>query len=225
MPISRLSDIAVVHPPIRRITGSADLPLSADGVKQAQELGERLAGKFTKVFASPARRAMQTARAIDPKAEPDHFLGPIRMGKFEGRPAQEMHPQIADHLANKPHESFGKSPFSGKQGESPDQARRRILGRVHAQLSGLKKGQKVLDLTHGRNIRMVHAWIKNGAPKDLSISAEEMTSTKDPTPPGDILHVNMREKRLSEVKVPEVDGLYLGRHAKTIWSEGGGTAS
>src|SRR5262245_18374647 len=44
-------------------TGLTDLPLTPDGERNAQRLGERLKGMtFTQVFTSPLQRAMQTCR-------------------------------------------------------------------------------------------------------------------------------------------------------------------
>jgi len=44
-------------------TGLTDLPLTEQGERDARRLGERLKGlRFAKVFTSPLRRAMRTAR-------------------------------------------------------------------------------------------------------------------------------------------------------------------
>ena len=199
MAIAKLSDVRRIHAPERRITGSSDIPLSPVGEKEASSIGNRLKGKFTKVFSSPMKRALETARKIDPRAEPDHFLGPLRAGRFESQPAQQARPQMDEWFKHRPTEYPGKSPFSGKQGETPAAFKMRVKQRFKELKAMRKPGVKILAMTHGRNIN-------------------EMGGGHVQT--GNLLHVGEGGK-LTEVSEPDKDGLYLARHAGTAWTEGG----
>lgn len=80
-------------------TGRTDLPLTANGERNAKRLGERLNGlTFAKVFTSPLQRASRTCelagfRAV---AEIDADLVEWDYGDYEGRTSAEIHAQRPD---------------------------------------------------------------------------------------------------------------------------------
>lgn len=85
---------AVGEPP-RRIGARTDLPLTADGVTQADALGAHFAAagwRFARVLVSPLARTRQTAAAIlahqpdAPAAEPCDWLREIDHGPDEDQP-------------------------------------------------------------------------------------------------------------------------------------------
>jgi broad specificity phosphatase PhoE len=97
-----------------RIQGQSDIALSPLGIRQAEAIAEALAGEgIDCIFASPLRRALQTAEAIAAKLgleiRCDDRLKEINAGIFQGllwseievkytgeaRPWREQHPDFA----------------------------------------------------------------------------------------------------------------------------------
>jgi broad specificity phosphatase PhoE len=75
-------------------TGRTDLPLTANGERNAKRLGERLKGlTFEKVFTSPLQRAFRTCAlaGFGPVAEVDTDLMEWDYGEDEGRTSAEIH--------------------------------------------------------------------------------------------------------------------------------------
>jgi len=72
-----------------RIQGQLDPPLSDEGRRQAERLGQRIAGRrFAGFYSSDLKRAVETAQAIEAatglKAEPMAGLREIFLGEWEG---------------------------------------------------------------------------------------------------------------------------------------------
>lgn len=79
----------------RRFLGQSDLPLNENGIEQARRLGDALAPiSFTRIFASPLRRAMQTAMLATGCSpgdiEPVAALREINLGAWEGLTVAEV---------------------------------------------------------------------------------------------------------------------------------------
>jgi broad specificity phosphatase PhoE len=77
-------------------TGLTDLALTERGELNALSLGRRLQGfTFTKVFASPLRRAIRTCElaGFGGNAETDRNLVEWNYGQYEGRRTKEIHQQ------------------------------------------------------------------------------------------------------------------------------------
>jgi probable phosphoglycerate mutase len=78
----------------RRHTGRTDIPLTANGERQAAALGERLRGAtFAIVLASPLLRARRTAElaGFGDVLELDDDLMEVDYGDYEGRTTAEIH--------------------------------------------------------------------------------------------------------------------------------------
>ena len=74
-------------------TGLIDLPLTADGERNAQRLGERLKGmRFARVFTSPLQRAARTCElaGFGTEAQTDHDLVEWNYGEYEGLRTAEI---------------------------------------------------------------------------------------------------------------------------------------
>ena len=72
-----------------RIQGQLDPPLSAEGRRQAERVGQRLAGRrFAGFYSSDLKRAFETSQAIEAAignhAEPRPGLREIYLGEWEG---------------------------------------------------------------------------------------------------------------------------------------------
>jgi broad specificity phosphatase PhoE len=79
-----------------RHTGTTDLPLIAQGERQARQLGERLKGlPFAAVFTSPLQRARRTSElaGFGNRATVDPDLAEWNYGDFEGRTTAEIRQQ------------------------------------------------------------------------------------------------------------------------------------
>src|SRR5712671_436223 len=74
-------------------TGLTDLPLTANGERNARRLGERLRGlSFMKVFTSPLKRASRTCElaGFGNVAEVDRDLVEWDYGQYEGRTSADI---------------------------------------------------------------------------------------------------------------------------------------
>ena len=79
-----------------RHTGSTDIALIRDGELQAMALGKLLAGRsFARVFASPMRRAKETARlaGFGDRFEVLEQLREVDYGEYEGVTTSQIHEQ------------------------------------------------------------------------------------------------------------------------------------
>ena len=81
----------------RRFTTRTDVPLSDEGVAQAQEAARRLADtRIDRIYSSPLRRARSTAQAVAagrspvPEVVVDERLTEIDAGPFEGKTEEEL---------------------------------------------------------------------------------------------------------------------------------------
>ena len=86
---------AIDNPPPRRFLGRTDLPLNADGIRQARDLGRWLGAiPFRRVCASPLARAVETAALVSgrPAAaiERVETLVEIDLGAWEGLSLAEV---------------------------------------------------------------------------------------------------------------------------------------
>ena len=75
-----------------RHTGTTDLPLTDEGLRQAREVAPRLQGRaFALVLSSPLQRARRTAGLAGfPDAEPDDDLRERDYGDYEGRTTKDI---------------------------------------------------------------------------------------------------------------------------------------
>lgn len=218
MPFSHRSEIATIHPAIRRVTGSVDIPLTDKGIEHAAQVAGRIKNASS-VQTSPMIRAVETAKAITPNPQKNHSLAPWALGDHEGKPSEQERPKIHKLIATTPDMNPGTSRFSGKKGETFNQFRKRMLWNVRHKANSVKPGQTVVDVTHGRNIRLVDAWLKAGAPEDLSISKKAMLSPSEHIPTGDLERVDMKNKRLEHVSGTSGGGYFLMRHGDTEWNQ------
>ncbi|MBO5535075.1 MAG: histidine phosphatase family protein [Clostridia bacterium] len=79
------------------LQGRSDAPLNETGIAQAQQMAEALASVvFCRVFSSPLRRAVQTARIVAPNVEPemDERLIEMDYGPYEGTDLTALPPEV-----------------------------------------------------------------------------------------------------------------------------------
>ena len=132
-------------------TGLTDLPLTAQGERNARRLGKRLKGLvFAKVFTSPLQRARQTCAlaGFESAAEVDSDLVEWNYGAYEGRTTAEIRAERPDWQLFRD---------GGPGGESPVQ----VMARAdHALNRARAAGGDVLLFSSGHFIRVLAArWI------------------------------------------------------------------
>src|SRR5579872_6879142 len=161
---------------MRRVTGSVDMPLTSRGENQARALALRTKRKGLCVFAAPNKRSMETARRITSRPNEAPWLKPWYLGKHEGKDLAGERDAINERITKHPDESPGVSPTSGKEGESFNAARKRIITGVQRQKQAIGPSDRTLNISSGRVLHIVHAWAANGRPADGSIDEKEITS-------------------------------------------------
>jgi probable phosphoglycerate mutase len=136
-------------------TGLTDLPLTANGERNAQQLGQRLEGlTFAKVFTSPLQRASRTCAlaGFGAVAEIDGDLVEWDYGQYEGRRSAEIHAERPDWQLFRDGCPGGESP--SQIGERAD----RVVERIR------KVRGNVLLFSSGHFIRVLAArWLGLGA--------------------------------------------------------------
>ena len=128
-----------------RIQGQTDVPLSEEGVRQAEALAKRLKDwVFDKVYSSDLKRAKQTADIAFGHAAMilDKRLREIHLGDFQGRTWNEMTDAERDVFSV---QFAGPYHHKVPGGESNDDLRDRAL----AWLAELPREGRVLAFTHG----------------------------------------------------------------------------
>ena len=112
-------------------TGRTDLPLTPDGERNAQRLGERLKGTtFAKVFTSPLQRAARTCElaGFGAQAETDPDLVEWAYGEYEGLTSAEILRENPDWQLFRDGAPGGELPE--QVGERADRVVQRIRGIV-----------------------------------------------------------------------------------------------
>jgi len=138
-----------------RYWGSTDVPLNDLGIKQAEQIRDRLAGeRFSYVYTSPLSRALDTAKIIAAGRRRDVIpcdeLCECNFGYLEGLTYEEikaMHPAVARQLGRMEAVSF-------PGGESLEQ----FHTRVQAFLKRLEKHRPhdtLAVVAHGGSLRML----------------------------------------------------------------------
>lgn len=177
MPTARLEDIdrvvsrATPQPSnghaVRRVTGSANIPITPEGHEQAEEMAEKYSEKFDHVFCGPEQRSIETA---------EKFGHPIVLkglaawsrGSYEGYPAKSVAPAMKALILNPTKIPPGKSPMSGQPGESYS-AFWKPLGHVMRTLKDvLKPEERILLVTSGGNLQAIDQLAESNFPAKLS---------------------------------------------------------
>lgn len=138
-----------------RFWGKTDVPLSAIGIRQAEQLRDRLAvGKISAVYASTLSRASDTAQIIasphKQMVKPHEELCECNFGFIEGLTFDEIqnnHPELAEELSN-----WKTVAFPG--GESLDELNNRLQPFLE-QLKEHKPKDTVLVVAHGGPLRLM----------------------------------------------------------------------
>lgn len=139
-----------------RFQGHSDIPLSPEGRRQAELLGQNLAiDAVDKIYASDLIRAVETAQPLAARfglvVERDAALRELNFGAWEGRYFSEINEETPDMM-----KMFYRDPESiDIRGiENFQEFRRRVAGRVRA-IAAENKGKRVVLISHGASIRIL----------------------------------------------------------------------
>ena len=144
----------------RRYCGSLDVPLSKEGKLQAAKLkGKFTADAFDKIYASPRKRAMQTARVVFGNAAriiKVKGMCEINFGILEGMRHKEMlkkHPSV--------YKKWLKDPFNNHipKAERLAAFKKRVVGTI-AKLIKQNSGKTIAIFCHGGSIAVFISHIK-----------------------------------------------------------------
>jgi broad specificity phosphatase PhoE len=199
----------------RRITGSADIPLNADGKKESKKLADSLSEKFDWVLTSPEKRAVQTAKEFG-NAIPLEGLDAWRRGAYEGQPVKATAGAmrfLMEHPNKKPP---GVSPESKEPGECLNDFSKPLLGTIQTILAIMGPKDRGLVVSHGGNLQVIDAWLKGGKKEDLSFDHRAMAKTPYWSVTGELFKIG--DNGLEKVKDNAEPGLYLTEHGSTAFN-------
>jgi alpha-ribazole phosphatase len=139
----------------KRAQGQADIPLNADGRKQASRAAHELSGEDVRaVYASDLQRAYNTAHPIADahglEVQADERFREIDQGEWEGLETDEIKRRWPDLWG--PARHYNARPG----GESPQQVRARALAALKDAVEAHPEGSIVL-VSHGGTIRWLVA--------------------------------------------------------------------
>lgn len=139
----------------KRVLGQRDVPLSPEGVAQAEATASLLAGvKLAELLTSPLQRAIQTAEIIGQttgiEVARDPRLIDFKLGKWTGLTYEEVN-------GSEEYQRFLHDPGSERipGGESLEDIRRRSVGAVDQALRDSPTGDAVAIVTHAGVIRVL----------------------------------------------------------------------
>lgn len=161
-----------------RIRGWKDVPLSPEGRKEAEKLGDKLAKAPPSVLvSSDLKRAHDTAQIISDKTGAPydgstHMFRPWNVGDYAGQLSSKVLPILGKYAAEKPEEQV-------PGGESFNDFRQRFLNGLLAVL--IKHDGDVGVVAHHRNERLLNAWAKAGFKPDGTIDEKEFNSKGEST--------------------------------------------
>jgi phosphoserine phosphatase len=138
-----------------RVLGQRDIPLSPEGLRQAEEAAAGLAGvPIAEVLSSPLQRAIQSAdfigKAAGIEVARDPRLIDFQLGKWTGMTYAEV-------AENEEYQRFVRQPDSERipDGESLEDIRRRSVAAVEQTLRDSPPGDAVAIVTHAGIIRVL----------------------------------------------------------------------
>jgi probable phosphoglycerate mutase len=152
---------------IKRYIGRTDVPLSAEGIAQAEELSRRLARKgIAAIYTSPLRRCKDFAHRIAAKLELSpaivlEELAELNLGAWENRSIEEikaLYPQEYEERGN----NLGE--YVTPEGESFVQCQKRAVKALH---SIAYNGLDALIISHAGVIRTLLCHVEHRSLEDL----------------------------------------------------------
>jgi 2,3-bisphosphoglycerate-dependent phosphoglycerate mutase len=170
-----------------RLRGWLDVPLDANGLLQAKQLGDQFRGTHVdSLRSSPLKRASETAfrigvgTGVRPVLDPR--LKPWNLGKLAGQKVKDILP-VMEHL-QKPENRDIPAP----DGESFNDFLQRFLPLLAEALEEAQAGKDVVLVCHTRNCQAARAWIAAGC-EGTKIKDDVMNDYAGEVPPGGVMVV------------------------------------
>jgi 2,3-bisphosphoglycerate-dependent phosphoglycerate mutase len=163
-----------------RFTGWIDIDLSEQGIKEAQEAGEKLKNyKFDKAYTSALIRAQRTLDIIleiikqkDIPIERDKALNERMYGDLQGLNKDETREKFGAEQVKLWRRSYDTAPPNG---ESLKDTAARVIPYWEAKIvPDLKAGKNILISAHGNSLRALVMYLEK-------LSKEEIVETEIPT--------------------------------------------
>jgi 2,3-bisphosphoglycerate-dependent phosphoglycerate mutase len=163
-----------------RFTGWIDIDLSEQGIKEAQDAGEKLKGyKFDKAYTSALVRAQRTLDIIldiikqkDIPVEKDKALNERMYGDLQGLNKDETREKFGAEQVKLWRRSYDTAPPNG---ESLKDTAARVIPYWESKIvPDLKAGKNILISAHGNSLRALVMYLEK-------LSKEEIVETEIPT--------------------------------------------
>jgi len=223
-----MDDYESIVPVEKRISGSSNIPLNAEGEKLAKCLGKRLAekGSLDVLISSPLRRAVQTADAIynaAPKgtiyrSKPAPELQPWHLGDIEGKQPKDVKDLLKHYITHPDEVPSGKG-ADGEPAESFNASARRQLGYETGIYQDFEDEPtlKIGMVMHSRGMELLRAYVDEGCPNDFTeLDTEDLLHPDDPE------HASVlrwHKDKIEEIDLEDDDplkpGVYLILHSLT----------
>jgi broad specificity phosphatase PhoE len=176
----------------RRFQGHADIPLNEAGLEQARVLAASLDGeRFSAVYTSPLRRAVQTAEILAARlgvaAREHEALKEVDVGSWSGYTVPEIQARFPEGFAR----WVDWRTTGWEDGEHYEQFSRRVVGGV-LEVAERHAGGRLLAVTHGGPIRALLA-----AARGLEV--HEVHATVGPLSNCAVVHIAVREGKIEAV--------------------------
>ncbi len=163
-----------------RFTGWVDIDLSEQGIREAQEAGEKLKGyKFDKAYTSALIRAQRTLDIIleiigqkDIPVEKDKALNERMYGDLQGLNKDELRLKYGAEQVQIWRRSYDVAPPNGES--LKDTAARVIPYWESKIIPDLKAGKNILISAHGNSLRALVMYLEK-------ISEQDIVKTEIPT--------------------------------------------
>lgn len=160
-----------------RVQGSVDVPLSEEGIRQAEALAEFLAGlkvPFGRIYTSDLSRASTTGRIIASRLGVDDrvaspLLRELNCGEWEGRAIAELREVQAEAFRSWRHDPR----FAIPGGESLVDMAARVERFFSEEAAALEAQENVLLVAHGLFNRMVLAHLMGLDPQQSRFFAQD----------------------------------------------------
>lgn len=209
---------------VRRITGSADIPLTPAGRAQAADLAKKAVVPFNIVVHSPSQRSTETAAAfLGPKMVRQSLNGWGR-GASEGQPVDAVKDLMSQLILNPDQVPAGVSPISGLPGQSWNQMSKPMFKDVFGILRSAMPKERILIITSGGNLQAIDEWGKASYPASGEFDHTAMAAKPYWSVTGKLFKLD--SDGLTEVADNRAPGIYLAEHGSTNFNAPGekGTA-
>jgi broad specificity phosphatase PhoE len=202
--------------------GTWDLSLTQSGVEDAIRVGEATEGKWDTIYHSNLGRTLRTAKCVREFSQEAQLIStpklrPMSLGGLEGREVTDERIKTMNKvLRDTPDKPLpGISSKSDEPGESLNSFKKRVLNFLNKVVSEIDPSERILLVTHYRNLQLVKSYLSAGEPKDLSIDLK-MFFEHGSQKPGELFWFDLGNRSLDDSKDAKKKGLYLMRHGKTV---------